>query len=432
MSAEAVPRWSLATLVTSIVAKYEADRSPEAAPRPHNGSPASPAAGSSNAAAAAPADEGDRFTTVAAAEAALESLVDLDVIPENIEDDFGGMWPANRELAKQHCRFGRCVKKTLNSDGELVAVETIRVWNLWQHKELGLYGCNVAVRLLLTFQLECVLVLVVQFLLAVPQLLDNWRRNAMRDECRAELRGSTAAGASDTAGIAAACGYGGAHVRMSPPLRSLYLTATLGACEEYSNATDLNQPTFNQPYPFVRVEAAYCLSGSGMETLSWWLCAFGGTCVFLLFLLRLLRLQTVIVRSHDRQLWTVSDYAVLIEGLEKGKEADAQEALLRADLRRVADISDDDISHIEIGCGCSREARLLQRIAQLRVASQELHLRSQLDERKRHLFESTKAELKAARADLDALRGDDEGHVTTGQAFVVFQLEQTRNDVIRL
>ena len=170
-----------------------------------------------------------------------------------------------------------------------------------------------------------------------------------------------------------------------------------------------------------------------METLSWWwLCAFGGTCVFLLFLLRLLRLQTGIVRSHDQQLWTVSDYAVLIEGLEKGKEVDAQEATLRADLERVAGIREEDISHIEIGCGCRREQRLLEKIARLRVALQELNVRCQLDATRQARLEAVKAELKAARSALEALRGDDDGHVTTGQAFVVFQLEKTRNEVIRL
>ena len=50
----------------------------------------------------------------------------------------------------------------------------------------------------------------------------------------------------------------------------------------------------------------------------------------------------------------------------------------------------------------------------------------------RFLLEQTKAGLRTLRAELEALRGADDGHRTTGQAFVVFQLETQRNALINL
>ena len=342
------------------------------------------------------------------AQVALNALVNLEVIPQNIDEDFEKARAADRSLAEQHCRFGRCVKKTLDEEGKLVSVDPSGSGASHSTRNSGSMaatwqcGCCSA-------QVECVAVFALQFLLALPQVLDNWRRNSLREACRAAWRVN---GTMD-----AGCAYEGVDVRPSPPPRSLYLMATLGACEEFSNATQLDQPTLGEANPFVRVEAAEdCLGGaSGMETLSWWLSAFGGTCVFLIFLLRLLRLQTGIVRSHDQQLWTVSDYAVLIEGLEEGKEVDAQEATLRADLERVAGIREEDISHIEIGCGCRREQRLLEKIARLRVVLQELHVRCQLDATRQARLEAVKAELKAARTALEALRGDETGTLRRGR-----------------
>ena len=95
----------------------------------------------------------------------------------------------------------------------------------------------------------------------------------------------------------------------------------------------------------------------------------------------------------------------------------------------MAGITDDDISHIEIGCGCSREHQLLQKIATLRMRAQELNVKLKLamrggldsavaeeaDEaivvfpmtRDAALFERAKEELKAAREELESFRGDE-------------------------
>ena len=163
------------------------------------------------------------------------------------------------------------------------------------------------------------------FLLSLPQMLDNWQRNNLRDTCRDFLQNASLTPAGE-------CGYRAAlPVRMAPPRRSFYLKLTLGACQEFSNATRLGQPFPGEPYPYVSVpNAQFCLGADnqGEVMLHWWLCAFGGVCVFLVFLLRLRRLQTETTRNHDKRVWTVADYSVLIEGLARGREPDEQEGTL--------------------------------------------------------------------------------------------------------
>ena len=170
-------------------------------------------------------------------------------------------------------------------------------------------------------------------------------------------------------------------------------------------------------------------------------------------------------------MWTVADYAVQIDGLARGQEADTQEQTLRQDLQRIG-FREEEISHIEMGCGCRKEAKLLRRIQRMRVRAQELGVRVKISNgeltedgeliaataeggapaeedaedaaeedaaafsmpltKEQHLLEKTKAELRQARHDLESLRDDADGHVTTGQAFIVFQLETRRNEFIRL
>ena len=403
---------------------------------------------------------------MAALEDASSCLPDLNVLPTTfLDDDVEQAQPASKDLAKHSMLMERVARKQVDESGRVVSVRPFPFWTL-RHDKLGTYGVNVAFQLLLSFQLECVAVLVIMFLLHLPQLIDNRTRNVVRDACRDAMRRASAANASaaNAAWDASACGYAAANVRMSPPKRAAYLTLTLGACEEFVNGSSLSQPALGEPYPFVAVpDAPFCLLSGGpsgaMAPWVWWLSSFGGTCCFLVFVLRLRRLRTVVTREHDRRTWTVADYAVMIEGLARGREPDELEATLREDLLRVANVSDDDLSHIEIGCGCGRERRLLQRIAGLRVRAQELSVRIRLAEgraeekeakaaeegaeegaapaalpmtRDRFLLGQTRSDLAAARSELDSLRGDDEGHVTTGQAFVVFQLESKRNEFLRL
>ena len=58
--------------------------------------------------------------------------------------------------------------------------------------------------------------------------------------------------------------------------RGWYLGYTLGACQEFSNATTLTQPSFYEVDPFVSLEAAsFCISGSDAQTFGFWMCSLG-------------------------------------------------------------------------------------------------------------------------------------------------------------
>ncbi len=334
---------------------------------------------------------------------------------------------ARRRMAAESALLDSCVWKIINHKGHLEDVRRFpfRSWSM--HRDLGKYGCSVAVRLLLVVQQEGIIALVICFLLCVPNLVDNLRRSDLRHGCRFD-----AAAARD------ACGRAPSAALRAPdamPEQPFYLWTATGACEEYRNTSLVLQPTFTHDYPFARLgSAAFCVRAYEEQAYALW---SGALVVLVLtaFLLHLRRLQTRIVRDHDRRLWTTSDYAVLIEGLQSDERPKEQEDSLRSDLRALG-IGDSAISHIEIGCGCKGEFVLLTSIAQLRVQAQELSARlAQPGRAEKHLardraaLEATRLRLSAERQRLGAVR--DEQHVTTGQAFIVFQYEEQRNQFVR-
>ena len=84
----------------------------------------------------------------------LKELADLRVLPTSLEDDIKKAKPADAKLAAQACRMRQCVKKAYDDDtGLLTRIETFP-WRMLTHSELGMYGCGVAVELLLHFQSE--------------------------------------------------------------------------------------------------------------------------------------------------------------------------------------------------------------------------------------------------------------------------------------
>ena len=265
------------------------------------------------------------FSRVSDAQAALNNLSDLSVVPANFDEDIESACVASRELAKQDCRLKRCVKKGFDENGELCDAQTFP-WYSLKHNKLGEFGCGVAVELLLRFQWECCGALLLMFLLTIPASWSNWTRNQVRNSCRAFLSSvvvglpalhntssSFVINASASADAPAECGYSSLPVRMPPPRRSFYLDATLGACEEFSNSTSLILPEFSSPYPYVRTPAAaYCLRvEAGAGAAVWSSCV--ALLLFLGFLVYLRRMQTKIVRGFDGRVWSAADYAVILE-----------------------------------------------------------------------------------------------------------------------
>ena len=103
---------------------------------------------------------------MALAAKSLDALADLSVLPDRLEHDLEKARPASKQLAKQSMLFDRIVKKTVDDKGELISIEKFPFWTL-RHSRLGEYGVNVAMQLLLSFQMECVGVFIVS-VLGVP------------------------------------------------------------------------------------------------------------------------------------------------------------------------------------------------------------------------------------------------------------------------
>ena len=249
---------------------------------------------------------------------------------DTVENELRHAEPARKDVAVRECLYARCVQREVDEEGEVVDVRRFPLLTL-RHSQLGLYGCPVAIELLLSFQLECAFVLGLMFLLALPALQDNWARSARRDECRA------AHVLNATAPAVASCDYAGRPVRLPLPMQPSYLSASLGACEEFSNATAQLQPAIDLPSPYTSTPgASFCLDGGGgggggggsqQEWAQWGFC--GAFVLLLAFLLRLRRLQAVKTRNFDARVWTVADYSVMISHLEKGVDPAALEHTLR-------------------------------------------------------------------------------------------------------
>ena len=327
-------------------------------------------------------------------------------------------------FAAESALLDSCVWKIINDEGHLEDVRRFPFLSWSMHRDLGKYGCSVAVRLLLVVKHEGIVALTLCFLLTLPNLIDNLRRTKYRHDCRFTGVGSGSL----------MCGVADVALRTSSmmPEQPFYLWTAMGACEEYANTSIVLQPTFTYDNPFVHLRSAaeYCIHPYLEQSYELW----SGVLVMVvltLYLLRLRRLQVRIVRDHNRHTWTPGDYAVLIEGLMCGQVPADQEGSLRSDMRKIG-IGDVAISHIEIGCGCKSEFELLQSIAELRVKTQELGARrgrtAEQEKRDQAKLEATREKLAAARLQLS--KGREDEHVTTGQAFIVFQSEDDRNKLI--
>ena len=116
------------------------------------------------------------------------------------------------------------------------------------HRVLGLrdYGCSVAVDLYLRLQIEGFFLFICIFLVSLPALSNNLDRNNRRIECREAVE----ANPFNTSAWLEGCGYAGKPIRNEniswPTAGYPWLRTCLGACEEYSNATDVIQPAVGQ------------------------------------------------------------------------------------------------------------------------------------------------------------------------------------------
>ena len=292
------------------------------------------------------------------------------------------------DVAQRHSLLLRCVKKELDELGEPTRVETFPFWHAGL-RAVESYGCSVAVSHLLRFYRQAACLLLVLLLASLFPMLENYSRNAVRNECRAALHGSFGelTGWPASTEQAARCGLAGVDVKQDiGPVPALLMTG-LGTCQEYSNATGRELETVFGISTFEARVASFeplspnataCTSPlfDGARLVSYW----ADTLTVLLVLGFLIQLRRSIVRetrvSDERQL-TTGDYAVMITGLKRhfnpDDERDGQlglESLLRQDLAGLG-FKAEDIDHVEVGRECADESACLRRLAGLHVQRQE-------------------------------------------------------------
>ena len=142
------------------------------------------------------------------------------------------------DVAQRQCLLLRCVKKTLDEQGEPTLIETFPLWHA-PARAVEDYGCSVAVSHLLRFYRQAACLLLVLLLASLFPMLENYSRNAARNECRAALVGSFSelTGWPPSTERAARCGLAGVDVKHDIGPVPTYLMTGLGTCQEYSNAT---------------------------------------------------------------------------------------------------------------------------------------------------------------------------------------------------
>ena len=309
----------------------------------------------------------------------------------------------------------------------------------------------------LRFLLLCAAVFVAMFLLELPAMLDNSGRNELRNACRGELgdslagyaslvavdcAASSASQANATASeLCARCGLSGLSPRVSPiPLLPSYMLLATGACMEYVEAEQdvlLIPPKLSGSlgdYFEETPRADFCLKDK-FELRSY--LAILNVAIFTIFLLLVKRDAREIAHTDRRKTWKASDYAVMIVGLEQGVPADDQEGELGLESRLYEDLASigfrrDEIDHIEVGRVCMRMQRLQRRLAELCTEEHEIDAMRKLHADSRKLYEAhgeVWKQLARTQQQLEEFRV--EGQRSTGHAFVVFQLEARRNDLVR-
>jgi hypothetical protein len=343
-------------------------------------------------------------------------------------------------------------------------------------EKLSDYGCSIAVSLFLQFQIEAMILFFIIFLLSIGHLTDNMERNTLRNNCRSTIQyyrtEMLAVNFTDfnlidgdnktTTSMASECGYNGHDIRERiTPVSSLLLPG-LGACQEYSTATEYSVVPLDTPNPLTYLDdnSKIC-DNSGV---AFWLDFLAVIC-FILFLLRLKRLVRVASLKEDQENWTTADYAVMLENLdvsegvfadditnkETGEVTPGLKSRLLADLHEMGfkgngeGYKDDDIVQVELGRYCEAELTAIHKLG--RVNEDILEVKAQLrifkKEQEAETVEAARAKAAAKVVKLEKKMDDlqeklkvqrqiideliEEPDRVTGHAFIVFATEALRN-----
>lgn len=260
------------------------------------------------------------------------------------------------------------------------------------------YGCSVAIALYLRFLWEGAIVFFATFALSSAALNDNVKRNNFRAACREAAsttggyaalvfgRGAVSAGVWNVTVASlgfepADCGWLGKpiryfnasetpHTQYQPigwPSGLYMLRSALGGCQEYTYYSTNLLWQFGDPTDDFLVDtpdAIYCLRPHeatwGWSLLSQWMQLLS-VVLLLVWLVRLRWLTQSMAAEADREVFSTSDYAVLMTGLDEKLPADALKAQLEDELATLC--ADDKGRFCSLGVrwvrmGCKWEERM--------------------------------------------------------------------------
>jgi hypothetical protein len=382
-------------------------------------------------------------------------------------------WKGELAEAQRNAMLKRIVKKTIDmndyttkfksADGRPLRVEP---FPLFKKKigALGDYGCPPAVDLYLRFQIECGVLFIFMFVLALPGLISNVLRTDRRIACR-DLTQSVDGYAMVTAALQPGdsnsssafieelrCGWSGSPIRRNLTAPIWYLRWAIGACQEYTNATSEPLPIEavgeGTPPLLLTPEAGYCNHGHELLSAAQHWLQFVNCLLFLGFLVRLRHVQRTAADRLDRERWTAADYTVLVRGLDHGEGVladDSPSGELGVESKVYADLKDlgfgpERIVQVEVGRNCREEIRDIERFARLRIREQEILGRKQARAARGRAPDATEKmrdELKRVESQKEVVREalarhKKEPDVSTGHAFVVFLYEKDRNALVGL
>ena len=239
-------------------------------------------------------------------------------LKENLqEDDYQGTVRHARQRALQE----RCVKVVLGPDG--ANENTVREMHVCGDYGASFveFGLSPMVGLFLRFQLEAAVLVLLLFLLQLPELVTNFDHATTRNECRAALATEYAqlVTSDPSTPQLARCGYAGLGIRHPIPQIPLFLKFASSRCYEYNNLTSSTQPVA-PPIPFVQLpESGPSFCTAPNESRRQLVMSLLQIIVIVGFLLRLRRLQRWAGIADDDALYTTGDYAAMVKGLERGK-----------------------------------------------------------------------------------------------------------------
>ena len=359
----------------------------------------------------------------------------------------------------------------LNDQNELLTVQRFKVWPQRQ-ENLTDWNCSVSVVLYLRFLREGAGLFFILFLLSTAAMADNVRRNGIRAACREVAASETGyrvlTRMNLTHGLGGEgvtevevnltrdalgfeprfCGWEGLRIRRFnsstvtrtyQPNNAYQLRTSKGGCQEYLDGDSrglLPQGPGSPPIVVETPTAGYCLSNVGWSYLSQCMQLLG-TCLTLVFLVRLRWLTQKTARLEDEETFTTADYAVLLSGLDTSLDADELRAKLAADLASIDNGSfAGKIHHIELSRHCSAELLVAEKLGALdtRAAEIKANRAATVDAGRSTLW----ADRRLAKISVDLSREmraletlADEPDEATGYAFVVFNLEEDRNRLVK-